>query len=176
MRMRKLYLQKQHGFTIVELLIVIVIIGILAAITIVAYNGIQNRASDTAVQSDLRQFASKVAEFHAIEGRYPAGPNSTAAIEGIPKFRLAQGSYSTNMHNFYYCTSAVGGLIKYAVGAVSLSGKRFAYYSDKGLQPYTGSWSSSGVICPGLLDLASGDPFTYGYGHNATTGWNSWTQ
>ena len=31
---------KQRGFTIVELLIVIVVIGILAAITIVAYNGI----------------------------------------------------------------------------------------------------------------------------------------
>lgn len=37
----------QYGFTIVELLIVIVIIGILAAITIVAYNGIQTRATNT---------------------------------------------------------------------------------------------------------------------------------
>lgn len=36
---------KQRGFTIVELLIVVVIIAILAAITIVAYNGIQNRAN-----------------------------------------------------------------------------------------------------------------------------------
>ncbi|MET0980440.1 MAG: type II secretion system protein [Candidatus Saccharimonadales bacterium] len=36
--------QKRHGFTIVELLIVIVVIGILAAITIPAYNGIQQRA------------------------------------------------------------------------------------------------------------------------------------
>jgi prepilin-type N-terminal cleavage/methylation domain-containing protein len=36
--------EKQTGFTIVELLIVIVVIGILAAITIVAYNGIQERA------------------------------------------------------------------------------------------------------------------------------------
>ena len=34
----------KSGFTIVELLIVIVVIGILAAITIVAYNGIQSRA------------------------------------------------------------------------------------------------------------------------------------
>ena len=39
---------KQKGFTIVELLIVIVVIGILAAITIVAYNGIQQRARNQA--------------------------------------------------------------------------------------------------------------------------------
>jgi general secretion pathway protein G len=36
----------KSGFTIVELLIVIVVIGILAAITIVAYNGIQQRGRD----------------------------------------------------------------------------------------------------------------------------------
>ena len=35
---------EQTGFTIVELLIVIVVISILAAITIVAYNGVQERA------------------------------------------------------------------------------------------------------------------------------------
>lgn len=42
-----------------ELLIVIVVIGILAAITIVAYNGIQNRAYDSTVQSDLSSMAKR---------------------------------------------------------------------------------------------------------------------
>jgi len=48
--------KKSHhyrGFTIVELLIVIVVIAILASISIVAYNGIQQRARDTARKSDL---------------------------------------------------------------------------------------------------------------------------
>lgn len=45
--------KKQNGFTIVELLIVIVIIGILAAITAVAYNGIQERAKVSRANNDL---------------------------------------------------------------------------------------------------------------------------
>jgi prepilin-type N-terminal cleavage/methylation domain-containing protein len=44
---------KRAGFTIVELLIVIVVIGILAAITIVAYNGIQQRGRDSARRADV---------------------------------------------------------------------------------------------------------------------------
>jgi len=46
-------LKLQKGFTIVELLIVIVVIGILAAITIVAYNGVQERARVSSANSDL---------------------------------------------------------------------------------------------------------------------------
>lgn len=45
--------QKTPGFTIVELLIVIVVIGILAAITIVAYNGIQQRGRDVKRKDDV---------------------------------------------------------------------------------------------------------------------------
>ncbi|MFZ2125427.1 MAG: prepilin-type N-terminal cleavage/methylation domain-containing protein, partial [Candidatus Saccharimonadales bacterium] len=41
------------GFTIVELLVVIVVIGILAAITIVSYAGISQRAVAVSLQSDL---------------------------------------------------------------------------------------------------------------------------
>lgn len=49
-------MQKQRGFTIVELLIVIVVIGILAAITIVAFNGVQQKAQSAKISSDLTNF------------------------------------------------------------------------------------------------------------------------
>jgi prepilin-type N-terminal cleavage/methylation domain-containing protein len=51
----------QRAFTIVELLIVIVVIAILAAISIVAYNGIQNRARESAADSALNQAVKKIA-------------------------------------------------------------------------------------------------------------------
>jgi prepilin-type N-terminal cleavage/methylation domain-containing protein len=47
---------KQRGFTIVELLIVIVIIAILAAISIVGFTGIQKRAADSKRDSDINQY------------------------------------------------------------------------------------------------------------------------
>lgn len=49
--------RKYRGFTIVELLIVIVIIGILATIVIVAYNGITDRANHAKIQHDVYQIS-----------------------------------------------------------------------------------------------------------------------
>lgn len=54
-----------RGFTIVELLIVVVIIAILAAITIVAYNGIQNRAKTSSAQSAAANAVKKAEAYNA---------------------------------------------------------------------------------------------------------------
>jgi prepilin-type N-terminal cleavage/methylation domain-containing protein len=65
-------IRKQTGFTIVELLIVIVVIGILAAITIVAYNGIQDRARDVRTQSDIKNVYMIVEKYAVDNGSYPS--------------------------------------------------------------------------------------------------------
>lgn len=62
---------RQRGFTIVELLIVIVVIAILAAITIVAYNGIQNRGKTAAGQAQANAFVKKSEAFNTINSSYP---------------------------------------------------------------------------------------------------------
>ena len=67
---------KQTGFTIVELLIVIVVIGILAAITIVAYNGVQVRARDNIRKSDLAAIVKAVELFKADNGEAPPAGTS----------------------------------------------------------------------------------------------------
>jgi prepilin-type N-terminal cleavage/methylation domain-containing protein len=56
-------MNKSRGFTIVELLIVVVVITILAAITIVAYNGIQTRAKQSAAQSSAKQAYTKIKSY-----------------------------------------------------------------------------------------------------------------
>jgi prepilin-type N-terminal cleavage/methylation domain-containing protein len=63
--------KQQTGFTIVELLIVIVVIGILAAITIVAYNGIQGRARDSARIAKLKSIAKSIELYKIDNGQYP---------------------------------------------------------------------------------------------------------
>ncbi|HEX7483861.1 MAG TPA: prepilin-type N-terminal cleavage/methylation domain-containing protein [Candidatus Saccharimonadales bacterium] len=62
---------KQRGFTIVELLIVIVVIAILAAITIVAYNGIQGRAKDSTRLSDMTAIRKALELYKTANGQYP---------------------------------------------------------------------------------------------------------
>ena len=71
---------KQTGFTIVELLIVIVVIAILAAITIVAYNGIQERAKSSVLASDLTNAAKQLKIDFIDDGEYPA--TAAAANDG----------------------------------------------------------------------------------------------
>ena len=70
---------KTRGFTIVELLIVIVVIAILAAITIVAYNGIQNRAKTSSGQAAANSLVKKFEALNAIKGAYYS---SAAGVTG----------------------------------------------------------------------------------------------
>lgn len=66
---------KQSGFTIVELLIVIVVIGILVAITIVAYSGIQSRTRNTQTISATNAYV-KALKMYALDNSAYPGPSS----------------------------------------------------------------------------------------------------
>jgi len=72
------------GFTIVELLIVIVVIAILAAISIVAYTGIQQRARDSERTAELNSLQKALELYHVDTGGYPrcgsTGPNTPPVL------------------------------------------------------------------------------------------------
>jgi type IV pilus assembly protein PilA len=87
-------MKKDRGFTIVELLIVIVVIAILAAITIVAYNGVQNKAKDANNRTDAVAIAKVAESVNADLGAYPTGTDSatlTTSFGGGTTAKLPSG-------------------------------------------------------------------------------------
>lgn len=73
----------QKGFTIVELLIVIVVIGILAALVITTYNGIQQKGRNTERQTDLKAIQGQLEAYYAQNGRYPTSGAQASATLGL---------------------------------------------------------------------------------------------
>lgn len=67
-----------RGFTLVELLIVIVVIAILASISVVAYNGIQERARDTVRKNDIANITKALEIYYIKNGQYPNARGSTS--------------------------------------------------------------------------------------------------
>lgn len=75
-----MFTARHAGFTIIELLIVIVVIGILAAITAVAYNGIQQRAYNTMMISTARSWDTLLQESYQINGTVAVDLNSNGGF------------------------------------------------------------------------------------------------
>ena len=94
----------RRGFTIVELLIVIVVIGILAGITIVAYTSVQNRATVSSIQSDLVNAAKEINAYMLLNGNTDAVPADLATMGVTSKNTL---TYIPNGPS--YCLAAASG-------------------------------------------------------------------
>ena len=163
------------GFTIVELLIVIVVIGILAAITIVAFNGVQNKANDAAVQSNLAAVGKKMSAFYVDNSRYPVSATELDTLQ----LRVSIAAYNTTRSlNFSYCTNSDRS--GYAIGGISKSGKQFYVSSTNGVKEYAstllndGNREDIGTPCTDLLPGGTRLQAGY-YSADTVTPWRSWT-
>jgi prepilin-type N-terminal cleavage/methylation domain-containing protein len=87
----------RSGFTLIELIIVVVLVGILAAIAIPNYNQVVNRAKDASVRTNMYMLQSAVEEFAVrSNGGYPGSPTAvTPAGDSLRSF-CPQGQWPIN--------------------------------------------------------------------------------
>lgn len=84
--------RRDTGFTIVELLIVIVVIGVLAAIVIVAYNGISKRAITSRLQIDIEAMDKAEKNYMALNDNPPLSYDSNGNPNTLLVFATNQGN------------------------------------------------------------------------------------
>ena len=128
------------GFTIIELAMVIVIIAILAAVSLVAYNGITDRANDVAVQDMISNLDAQVAAdaTFAESGQCPSSTTLTYDDQST--------AYDRSTKNIFYIYGSIGDFrCNYAFVVVSASGRSFYMTTiDDKIQEYTGPAYKSG--------------------------------
>jgi len=151
--------EKQTGFTIVELLIVIVVIGILAAITIVAFNGVSNRAKVSAMQADLNNSAKSLDAYRlttSTNEQYPA--DLAAANLKTSNGTTYQYSVDNTVNPVQYCLTAINGNVDYyiATGGRPTEGTCYENYGLVGWWQLNGNANdSSGTGANGTVTGAT---------------------
>lgn len=152
------------GFTIVELLIVIVVIAILAAIVIIAYSGIQNKANDTVIRTDLRNMGALLEINRATNGTVPQD-EATLSTVGLKVVKKSYGGHLVDpgtgyKYNALYCSTVASySPPDFAFVASSTSTNVFSYHNGSVASFPTASWVGSGwgVICPAILGVSAGN-------------------
>lgn len=99
-------IKNERGFTIMELLVVIVIIGVLAAIGVPAYQNMTTRARETACQANRRTLQTAVGMCFADTGAYPANIAAlTPYLDNAESITCpSSGVYSINAAHNVECT------------------------------------------------------------------------
>lgn len=109
--------KRSSGFTIVELLIVIVVIAILAAITIVAYSGVTGRAKATAAQAGVKTASEKVLAYMAMNGDQLPSDLATAGVTNSGGTTFQYSSNSATSPQTFCITATVNDVSYYVDNA-----------------------------------------------------------
>lgn len=133
MNLTKIKQKREEGFTIIELLIVIIVIAILAALVIAAYIGIQQRARDAERQSDIRNIITAVQAYATInDGEYPTCTEvANGTVENIDPEALEppqDGSFTPD--DAAAANSSDYGCVQTPLSPDDPTGLTFTYWSE----------------------------------------------
>ena len=118
-----MWAKQTRGFTIFELMVVILVVGILAAVTLVLYNGSQDRARFGSYKNDIVRINEAITVYYGEKGVYPLGDGSSASgcITGTGNFMPNSGlspsyinpmpnvpNYKGGVNYYAYCWSGNG--------------------------------------------------------------------
>ncbi len=112
-------LRSSKGFTIVELLIVIIVIAILATLVITAYNGVQAKARDVKRQTDAKSVQKAAEAYYADNGSYPTtqanftASGNTVKLDSTIDITQAPSSSQKDAIGVYACGTNQGDKITY---------------------------------------------------------------
>jgi general secretion pathway protein G len=147
------------GFTIVELLVVIVVIGILAAVTIVAYTGINQRAVASSLSADLGNMSKQLKLDQITNGAYPA---TLADANGGKGITACLGTTS--------CQYTVDNNTSPPTFCITATKSNQSYYISQDGKPTAGGCSGDVVAgVPAITNLVSNPSFENG----TKTGYNN---
>ena len=114
---------KSRGFTVIEMIVVVITISILAAITIVGFNGAQKRARDSMVQAELANVQKQIQIFRGTSANFPTAINAcptpgATAICYTPPSGVTMNYYVNNTASpAYYYINAKSGTSNFRLGS-----------------------------------------------------------
>ncbi len=156
------------GFTIVELLIVVVVIAILAAISVTAYSNIQGRARDSKRQSDIASIVKLLELYRIDNGGYPICNGTGSYQPGVTT--LSSGTFASCFTD-ELVPAYVGSL---PLDPVNVAPVRYyyavGYQKNVGVNSYSGNQSNNYIIGANM-DSAGGSNYSgWGVTLNYLTG------
>lgn len=98
--------RRANGFTVIELLIIIVLIGIVATISVVAYRGVNERSVNTQLISDLTKAADQVELDYLSNKQYPEVASEANSNKGLATSPGTELTYISSTDNQWFCIEA----------------------------------------------------------------------